>query len=125
MASIEVEIHKDRLKIISQAFCCEIHDTWENRKVWFVILRVLCSPETGKPLFSYQAIADAFGYKARQNINNFVHEYEQCNENVFDYLRHKRKDRLENKFPKINFAKELLGSSIVPTSYRKESAWIL
>jgi len=91
MAYLEVKFNENRFEINSQAFCCEIHDTWENRKVWFVILRVLCSSETGKPLFSYQAIADAFMYKARQNINNFVREYEQCNENLFDYLRHKRK----------------------------------
>lgn len=45
----------------------------------------------GKPLFSYQRIADAFGYQASQNINNYVREYEQCDENLFDYLRHKRK----------------------------------
>lgn len=91
MAHLEVRFHKTRVEIISQAFCCEIHDTWENRKVLFVFLRVLSSPETGKSLFSYQAIADAFGYKARQNINNFVREYEQCNENLFEYLRHRRK----------------------------------
>jgi transposase-like protein len=91
MTSLEVKFNGNRLEIISQVFCCEIHDTWENRKVWFVILRSLCSPETGKRLFSYQRIADAFGYKARQNINNYVREYEQCDENLFDYLRHKRK----------------------------------
>ena len=46
---------------------------------------------SGKPFFSYQRIADEFGYKARQNINNYVREYEACDENLFDYLRHKRK----------------------------------
>lgn len=91
MAYLDVKFNENRLEIHSQVFCCEIHDTWENRKVWFVVLRSLCCPETGKPLFSYQAIADAFAYKARQNINNFVREYEQCDENLFDYLRHKRK----------------------------------
>jgi len=91
MAYLEVKFNGDRLEIISQVFCCEIHDTWENRKVWFVMLRGLRSPESGKPLFSYQRIAEAFGYKARQNINNYVREYEQCDENLFDYLRHKRK----------------------------------
>jgi transposase-like protein len=91
MAYLDVRFHENRFEIISQAFCCDIHDTWENRKVWFVILRALCSPESGKPLFSYQAIAEAFGYQARQNINNFVREYEQCDENLFDYLRHRRK----------------------------------
>jgi transposase-like protein len=91
MATLEVKFHDDRFDIISQVFCCTIHDTWENRKVWFVILRSLHSPTTGKPFFSYQSIADAFAYKARQNINNYIREYESCDENLFDYLRHKRK----------------------------------
>ncbi len=91
MAYLEVQFHENRCKIISQDFCCEIHDTWENRKVWCVMLRSLCSPKTGKPFFSYQCLADAFHYKARQNINNYVREYAQCDENFFEYLRHKRK----------------------------------
>jgi transposase-like protein len=91
MADLEVKFHENRFEIISQVFCCEIHDTWENRKVWFVILRSLCSPATGKPFFSYQRIADAFAYQARQNINNYIREYAECDENLFDYLRHKRK----------------------------------
>jgi hypothetical protein len=90
MASFDVKFHENRLEITSQAFCCDIHDTWENRKVWFVVLRALCCPKSGKPLFSYQAIADAFGSQACQNIHNFVREYEQCDENLCDYLRHKR-----------------------------------
>jgi transposase-like protein len=91
MADFEVRFHHDRFEIISQVFCCTIHDTWENRKVWFVILRTLCSPKTGKPLFSYQRMADAFAYKSRQNIHNYIREYESCDENLFDYLRHRRK----------------------------------
>jgi hypothetical protein len=91
MADLDVKFHEGRFEIVSQVFCCDIHDTWENRKVWFVILRSLCAPNTKTPLFSYQTIADAFQYKARQNINNFVCEYECCDENVFDYLRHNRK----------------------------------
>jgi len=91
MAILDVRFHEDRFAIISQGFCCTIHDPWENRKVWFVILRSLCSPKTGKPLFSYQCLADAFRDKARQNINNDAREDEQCDENFFEYLRHKRK----------------------------------
>lgn len=91
MAKFEVRFHDDSFEIISQVFCCTIHATWENRKAWCVILRSLRSVTTGKCLFSYQCIADAFGYKARQNINNSIREYEACDENLFDYLRHKRK----------------------------------
>jgi transposase-like protein len=91
MAVLEVEFHDNSFDIMSQDFCCTIHDTWENRKAWFVILRSLRSPTTDKPLFSYQCLATAFSYNARQNINNYVREYEACGENLFDYLRHKRK----------------------------------
>jgi len=91
MAELDLKFHEGRFDIISQVFCCTIHDSWENRKAWFVILRSLRSPTTGRPFFSYQCIAEAFAYKARQNINNYVREYEACAENLFDYLRHKRK----------------------------------
>jgi hypothetical protein len=91
MATLEVRFHDDSFEVISQVFCCTIHDTWENRKAWFVILRSLRSPITGKPFFSYQCLATAFTYKARQNIHNYLQEYEACDENLFDYLRHKRK----------------------------------
>jgi transposase-like protein len=91
MATLEVKFHDDSFEIMSQVFCCTIHDTWENRKAWFVILRSLRAPTTGKPFFSYQRLAEVFGYKARQNIQNYMQDYEACGENLFDYLRHKRK----------------------------------
>jgi transposase-like protein len=91
MATLEVRFHDDSFEVISQVFCCTIHDTWENRKAWFVILRSVRSPTTGKPFFSYQCLATAFMYKARQNIHNYLHEYEACDESLFEFLRHKRK----------------------------------
>lgn len=91
MAYLEVETQGDTLVIKSQVFCCEIRDTWVNRKVVFILLRMLHSPETGKPLFSYQCIADAFGYADRRNIHNFWQEFQQCAEDFASYLRRKRK----------------------------------
>lgn len=112
MAYLEVQFHENRCKIISQDFCCEIHDTWKNRKVWFVILRSLRSPKTGKPLFSYQCLADAFRYKARQNIHNYVREYEQCDENFFEYLRHKRKiDPVVVEAVRAEFSQDILAKT--------------
>ncbi len=112
MATLEVQFHEERFDIISQVFCCSIHDTWVNRKVWFVILRSLCSPKTGKPFFSYQSLADAFRYGARQNINNYVREYEQCDENFFDYLRHKRKvDPVVVEAVRAELTKDLLAKT--------------
>ena len=60
MATLEVKFHDGSFEVTSQVLCCTSHDTWENRKAWFVILRSLRSPTTGKPFFSYQCLADAF-----------------------------------------------------------------
>ena len=57
----------------------------------FIVWRALHSPETGNPLFTYQQIADMFGYQHRQNIQNFWQEFEQCGEDLRAYLQHKRK----------------------------------
>ena len=91
MAYLTVEPRETTLVIKSQVFCCEIRDTWVNRKVLFSILRMLRSPETGNPLFRYQCIADAFGYTDRRNIHNFWQEFQQCAEDFASYLRRKRK----------------------------------
>ncbi len=114
MAYLEVETHGVRLKITCQVFSCEIHDTWENRKVWCVVLRSLCSSKTGKPLFSYQCLADALRDKARQHINNYVREYAQCDENFFDYLRHKRKiDPVVVEAVRVELSKDILAKTEV------------
>jgi hypothetical protein len=44
MAILEVKFHDGSVEMISQVFCCTIHDTWENRKAWFVILRLNVKP---------------------------------------------------------------------------------
>jgi transposase-like protein len=91
MAELDVKFHEGSVEIISHVFWCDLHDTWENRKAWVVILRSVCSLKTGKPLFRYQRMADAFGEKTRQNSNNDVREDEQWDANLVEYLRHKRK----------------------------------
>lgn len=91
MASIEVEKQDKRLVIRSQAFCCDIRDTWENRKVVFVVFRLLRATKTGKPLFTYQSLADGFGYADRRNIHNYIQGFQHCDEDFLAYLRRKRK----------------------------------
>ena len=59
MAHLEVEINDNRIKVRSQSFCVECLNVGKNKKAILVLLRSLCSPETGKPLFTYQQIADA------------------------------------------------------------------
>ncbi len=53
MAELEVKFHDGRFAIISQVFYCDIHDTWENRKVLFVMLRALRSPKAPVYVSSY------------------------------------------------------------------------
>jgi len=53
-----------------------------NRKVLSILGRKLSYVETGKPVFTYQAVADQLGYADRRNVQNFVHEFEGCDEDL-------------------------------------------
>jgi transposase-like protein len=86
MAQIEVEFTDTMMRIRSQAFSCEFPEVEKNRKAILVFLRSLCAPDTGKPLFTYQELADAFGYKARQNVENFLAEFRACEESFVQFL---------------------------------------
>ena len=86
MAHLEVEINDKRIKVRSQAFCVEFLDVGKNKKAILGLLRSLCSPETGKPLFTYQEIADAFEYSARQNVENFVAEFHGAHDDFKEFL---------------------------------------
>jgi len=91
MASLHIERQEMHLVIRSQDFCLTLADTWANQKVLCVLLRAFCDPESGKPLFTYQQLADEFGSAHRQNIQNFQQEFERCAEDVLAYLTRKRK----------------------------------
>lgn len=85
-------VRQDTLLVRSSQDCClELRDTWANQKVLFVLLRALRSSETGKPLFTSQQLAEAFGYTHRQNIQNFLQEFEHRAGDVEAYLRRRRK----------------------------------
>jgi hypothetical protein len=86
MAQIEVEFTDTTMRIRSQAFCCEFPEVEKNKKAVLVFLRSLCSPETGKPLFTYQQLADAFGYRARQNVENFLAEFHASQQSFRQFL---------------------------------------
>jgi transposase-like protein len=91
MATLTVTRQDTTLQVNSQGFSLPIHDTWWNRKVLFIVLRALRSRETGKPLFTYQQLAEVFGYQHRQNIQNFWQEWEQSGGDFLTYLQRKRK----------------------------------
>lgn len=86
MAQITVEFTDTTMRIRSHAFSCEFPEVEKNRKAVLVFLRSLCCPETGKPLFTYQQLADAFGYKARQNVENFVAEFRASEQSFVQFL---------------------------------------
>jgi transposase-like protein len=86
MAQIDVEFTATTMRIRSQAFSCEFSEVEKNKKAILVFLRGLCSPDTGKPLFTYQQLADAFRYKARQNVENFVAEFRASEQSFVQFL---------------------------------------
>jgi transposase-like protein len=100
MAHLTVELNETTMCIRSQAFCCEIQQTDENQKALFVFFRLLSCAETGKALFTYQQLADAFGKKDRRAIENFVRDFRKRGGDFLTYLARKnpKKDRL---FPVI------------------------
>lgn len=91
MAYLEVEKQDNNLVIKTQYGISEIKDTQENKKAYFIFLRSLRDSERCKPVFTFQEIADAFGYKDRRDINNYWREFSACGENYRDYLDRKRK----------------------------------
>ena len=63
----------------------------QNKKSLSIFLRACCHPETGKPLFTYQQIADALGYNDRQDTNNFWRQFEASGKQFRDFLQRKMK----------------------------------
>lgn len=100
MAHLEVEIQDKQIRIQSHAFYAEFCDVGKNRKPLFVFLRALSSPETGKALFTHQQIAEAFGYKDRQNIDHFVREVRQSGED-FQLFLSRTNTKHDRVFPLI------------------------
>ncbi len=69
----------------------ELKDTPSNRKTLSVVARKLTFVESGKPVFTFQAIADCLGYAARQNTDNFYREFKACGEDFQQFsLRQNR-----------------------------------
>lgn len=86
MAQIHVEFTDTTMRIRGQAFSCEFPKVEKNKKAVLVFLRSLCHPETGKSLFTYQELAEAFGYKARQNVENFLAEFRASEQSFVQFL---------------------------------------
>ena len=87
MAYLNVSSQDGMYHISSQDFCVQFPDTEKNKQVFCLLLRTLQDPETGKPLFTHEQIAKAFGYKARQNTQNFEQEFKKCGGDLLAYLQ--------------------------------------
>jgi len=85
MAQIKVILQDATLVIQSQVFCGTFTNTDENRKALFVFLRRLSCPETGKPLFTHQQLADAVGKQDRRDSENFVRAFRKRGGDFWQY----------------------------------------
>ncbi len=63
----------------------------QNKKSRSIFLRAWCDPTTGKPVFTYQQIANALGYGDRRDVNNFWREFTGCGQQFRDFLQRKMK----------------------------------
>lgn len=91
MAHLNVESHDGIYHIRSQYFCLKFPETKKNTQVLWLLLRAFHHPETGKSVFTHEQIAKAFGYKTRQNIQNFEKKFNACGSDILAYLQHQRK----------------------------------
>jgi transposase-like protein len=91
MAHLEVVCQDNEYSIMSQDFYLRFPKTPANKKVLCLLLRALRSSQTDKAFFTHEQIANAFGYKSRQNTQNFEQELKKCGGDLLGYLQHKRK----------------------------------
>ena len=91
MANLTVEIQNDMYHIRSQDFYLQFPNTEKNTRVIWLLLRAFHDPTTGKHVFTHEQIAKAFGYKHRQNIQNFEQEFQKCGCDLLAYLQRKCK----------------------------------
>jgi len=84
----------------------------QNTKSLSIFLRAWRHPETGKPLFTYQHIADALGYKDRQDTNNFWRQFEASGQQFRDVLQRKMNvDETVVEAVKAEVRKDILASA--------------
>jgi len=65
-------------------------DTWANRRGLMIFLRCLRTPE-GRPLVTYERIAEERGYTDRRNGHHFGMEFEACGGDLEAFLVRRKK----------------------------------
>lgn len=93
MAFLQGEHTETTVMIRTEFGCWEFLNDQDNqnKKASIVFLRSWRVPETGKPLFTYQQIADALAYKDRRDVNNYWREFEARGGTMLGFLTRKRK----------------------------------
>jgi len=86
MAHLEVTFYDNMIDVRGQGFCWKFPNTGKNKKAILPVLRGFYVPDTGKSLFTYQEIADALGYKARQNVENFLAAFRSAGGDMQQYV---------------------------------------
>src|SRR5574341_1478230 len=89
-SDLVVERKDTTLVVRTQAGRFEVPNTKGNEKIFLIFLR-LWQDERGKPRYTYQQIADGFGYKDRRDVNNYWREYWRCGGEFVRYVVRKRK----------------------------------
>jgi hypothetical protein len=67
----------------------EFPDTWANCRGLMIFLRCLRDAE-GRPLVTYEWIADQLGYEDRRNVHNYWAEFQACGCDLGAYLRRRK-----------------------------------
>ena len=68
----------------------EMPDTWSNRRSLMIVLRCLRRRE-GRPLVSFEQLAEKMGYADRRNVHNYWMEFESCGGDLEAFLVRRKK----------------------------------
>ena len=68
----------------------EMPDTWANRRSLMIVLRCLRAA-TGRPLVSFEQLAEKMDYADRRNVHNYWMEFEACGGDLEAFLVRRKK----------------------------------
>ena len=91
MAELMIEEKDNTFVIRTPSGSWEFANDATNKKLSLIFLRAWQDDQTGKPLYTFQAIAEAFGYEDRRNVNNYWREFEASEGQFARFLLRKRK----------------------------------
>lgn len=91
MAELMIEEKDSTFVIRTPSGSWEFANDATNKKLSLIFLRAWQDDQTGKPLYTFQAIAEAFGYEDRRNVNNYWREFEASEGQFARFFLRKRK----------------------------------